>query len=77
MNQLPTLANGFSLLLVGLAGLAGIQSVVLRAARCKLLAKNSNLDSIRALSCHTFEHLIGEAFRQQGYQVGEQDGASI
>lgn len=74
-NQLPTLANGFSLLLVGLAGLAGIQSFVLRAARRKLLAKNTHLDSIRALSWHQFEHLVGEAFRQQGYQVSEQGGA--
>ncbi len=41
-----------------------------------LLDKQSGLDSIRNLSWQEFEHLVGEAFRRQGYIVQETGSAS-
>ena len=74
-NSLPTAAKAFSQLLVLLAALTGIRPFVQWIKRRKLLEKNTDLDSIRTLSWHHFEHLVGEAFRQQGYRVSQQGGA--
>lgn len=74
-NSLPTLAVWFSSLYLILAVLTGIRPLVQWIGRRKLLESNTNLASIRSLSWHHFEHLVGEAFRQQGYRVSEQGGA--
>ncbi|MGA9343157.1 MAG: restriction endonuclease [Rhodanobacteraceae bacterium] len=39
--------------------------------RKRLLAAQTGLDSLRAMSWREFEMLVGEAFRQQGYAVEE------
>ena len=39
--------------------------------RRRLLDKQSSLDSIRALPWQEFEHLVGEAYRREGYHVEE------
>ncbi|MCA9253725.1 MAG: DUF2034 domain-containing protein [Phycisphaerales bacterium] len=41
-----------------------------------LLDAQSGLESIRALSWQEFEHLVGEAYRRQGYVVQETGSAS-
>ena len=40
-------------------------------SRRHLLAKQTDIDSVRNLSWSAFELLIGEAYRQQGYEVSE------
>jgi restriction system protein len=45
-----------------------------RQRRERLLARQSDIDSIRDLSWQDFELLIGEAFRQQGFAVEETGG---
>lgn len=42
--------------------------------RAKLLDVQNSLESIRALSWQQFEHLVGEAFRRQGYVLVEHGG---
>lgn len=41
----------------------------------KLLDKQRDIDTIRALTWKQFEELVGEAFRRQGYMVLENEGA--
>ena len=43
--------------------------------RVRLLDKQSSIESIRALHWQQFEHLLGETFRRQGYQVEQRGGA--
>lgn len=74
-QQAPNLANTFSVLLLVFSVMAGIRALWQRRNRRTLLARQTGLDSIRALSWQRFEHLVGEAFRQQGYQVEERGGA--
>lgn len=51
--------------------LAGFQAAMERWSRRTLLAKQSGIESIRALSWSQFELLVGEAYRQQGFTVQE------
>lgn len=74
-KQAPTIANPFSVLLLMASVLAGIRLLWQRRYRQMLLARQTGLDSIRTLSWQKFEHLVGEAYRQQGYQVEERGGA--
>ena len=41
----------------------------------RLLDKQASLNSIRSLDWKTFEELVGEAYRRQGYAVSENPGA--
>lgn len=43
--------------------------------RRRLVDRQLNLDSLRALPWRDFELLVGEAYRRQGYQVIERSGA--
>lgn len=63
----PLFGGGVALLIL----LAGIQAAMERWSRKTLLAKQSGIDSIRALSWSHFELLVGDAYRQQGYSVEE------
>lgn len=45
-----------------------------RRHRSQLLDKQSGIESIRAMSWQSFELLVGEAFRRQGYTVEERGG---
>lgn len=56
--------------------LAGFKAFVERAARQKILANQSGIESIRALSWSQFELLVGQIFRERGYDVMEQGGNS-
>ena len=53
-----------------------IASAVRQFLRKRLLDRQVNLDSIRALPWEQFEHLVGEAFRRQGYWVEERGGSA-
>lgn len=52
-----------------------IVSAVRQFSRKRLLDQQVDLDSIRGLPWEQFEHLVGEAFRRQGYVV-EEHGSS-
>jgi restriction system protein len=63
--------------LLCLAGAAA--SAWRRRQRAQLLANvtaNAATNSLEGISWQEFEHLVGEAFRLQGYRVTEQGGAS-
>ncbi len=66
-------------LFAGVLGMAvlisGLMAHRWKRRRNDLFAQNRNLEAIRKLSWREFEILIGEAFRQQGYQVFERGGA--
>jgi len=49
-------------------------SVIKAKKRAKLLEKQSNIESIRALSWQEFELLVGEAFKRKGFEVRENGG---
>jgi len=53
-----------------------IVSAVRQFLRKRLLDRQVNLDSIRALPWEQFEHLVGEVFRRQGYWVEERGGSA-
>ena len=53
-----------------------IRALVGRTLRRRLLDGQRDLDSIRVLPWREFEHLVGEAFRRQGYRVEERGGAA-
>ncbi|MHA3775442.1 restriction endonuclease [Verrucomicrobiota bacterium sgz303538] len=54
--------------------LAGFKAAVDKRARRKLLAEQTGIASIRELSWSSFELLVGQAYRQQGYEVIETGG---
>jgi restriction system protein len=54
--------------------LAGFKAFVERMAREKILAKQTGIESIRSLSWSQFELLVGQIYRQQGYEVVETGG---
>lgn len=54
---------------------AGI-SAVRQFSRGYLLDRQTNIDSVRALSWQELEFLVGEAFRRQGYWVEERGGSA-
>lgn len=56
--------------------IAALGSAIRQLSRTRLLDRQVNLDSIRALPWQQFEHLVGEAFRRQGYWVEEHGGSA-
>lgn len=54
--------------------LAGFKAFVERIARERLLAKQTGIESVRSLSWSQFELLIGQVYRQKGYEVIETGG---
>jgi len=55
---------------------AGAASAGRQLVLGRLLVRQSDLESIRALSWLQFEYLVGEAFRRQGYVVEERGGST-
>jgi restriction system protein len=53
---------------------SGFKATMERWFRRKTLAKQTGIESIRALNWSDFELLVGEAYRQQGYEVEEVGG---
>ena len=43
--------------------------------RRRLLSQQSSLETLREMTWQEFEHLVGEAYRQQGYKVEEKGGS--
>lgn len=74
-SRTPSLAKPFSVALLLLSAASAVRSSIMRQQRRKLLARQSGIESIRSLSWNKFEQLIGEAYRQQGYQVKENGGS--
>jgi len=66
----PTAAKMVALLCLVAAGISAIRSW----SRGRLLEGQKGIESIRALSWLEFEHLVGEAYRRQGYSVEETGG---
>jgi restriction system protein len=58
----------------GLILLAGLKAAVEKRTRRAILAKQTGIESIRQLSWSSFELLVGEAYRRQGYAVEETGG---
>lgn len=56
--------------------LLSIATLVRGALRRRLLDGQRDLNSVRALPWHEFEHLVGEAFRRQGFRVEERGGVA-
>ena len=69
-----SLVFGFlGLVFAGLFVLAAVVSFIARIRKRSLLDRQTNLDSIRALSWRQFEALVAEAFRRDGYRVVENE----
>ena len=62
--------NGLAILALVTAAASAIRSLVRR----KMLARQTGIESLRALSWREFEQLVGEAYRRQGYDVEETGG---
>lgn len=62
--------NGLAILALIAAAVSAIQSLF----RKNMLNRQTGIDSLRSLSWHQFEQLVGEAFRRQGYDVEETGG---
>ncbi|ABA56523.1 MULTISPECIES: restriction endonuclease [Nitrosococcus] len=58
----------------GFVLLTGAFAQLGKRSRRKLLNRQSGLDSIRAMSWQSFEKLVGECYRRQGYRVEEKGG---
>jgi restriction system protein len=58
-------------LALGACWLGAFISYLKQRSRKQLLETQTGLDSIRAMSWQSFEMLVGEAFRRQGYAVQE------
>jgi restriction system protein len=56
---------------LGIGFVAATMSAYRRRDRVHLLDEQKSLESLRALSWSRFEHLVGEAYRRQGYSVEE------
>ncbi len=54
--------------------LAAAVSAIKSLSRRNLLNRQSGIESLRSLTWREFEHLVGEAFRRQGYDVEESGG---
>jgi restriction system protein len=59
-----------------LIGVAAVVSVFGRARRRNLLAQQSGMESIKALSWREFEMLVGEIYRRRGYSVAETESGA-
>lgn len=55
-------------------GMVWLASLVVRWKRGKLLDSRDSMASLRSMSWQDFEHLVGEAYRRQGYFVEETGG---
>ena len=74
----PIFSPVFAFLGIALAGifvLAAVASFVKSIRKRRLLDRQTDLDSIRALPWRQFEELVAEAFRRDGYRVVENDQA--
>ncbi len=61
--------------LFALMSLAAAATSALRStSRRKLLDRQKGIESLKSLSWRQFEHLVGEAYRRQGYDVEETGG---
>jgi restriction system protein len=58
-------------LFLAICWLGALLSYLATRKRKRLLATQTGLDSLRAMSWREFEMLVGEAFRRQGYAVEE------
>jgi restriction system protein len=68
----PAIAKGGLTAIVALGLLALAALSALRAWRTRrILERQTNLESLRALPWKRFEDLLGEAYRRQGYRVEE------
>ena len=67
---LQQIANWLALVFVVVAGI----SVFRELYRRRLLDGQTGVDSLRNLSWEAFEHLVGEAYRRQGFKVEEVGG---
>ncbi len=74
-SRTPSMAKPLSVALLLLSACSAVRSGIMRQQRRKLLARQSGIESIRSLSWNKFEQLVGEAYRQQGYQVNENGGS--
>lgn len=74
MRPMQMLIAGVFTLSAILCLIAAATSAVRSASRRRLLGGQTGLDSLRALAWRDFEHLVGEAYRQQGYDVEETGG---
>lgn len=63
--------NPIAWMVLALCWLGALLSYLSGRKRQQLLAKQSGLDSLRAMSWREFEMLVGEAFRRHGYSVEE------
>ncbi len=66
----PPLAKWLSLFCLLAAGVSAIKGW----SRGRLLDGQKNIETIRALSWLDFEHLVGEAYRRQGFTIEETGG---
>ncbi|ADE17009.1 restriction endonuclease (plasmid) [Nitrosococcus halophilus Nc 4] len=60
--------------IAGFILLTGAFAQLGKRSRRKLLDRQSAIDSIRAMSWQSFEKLVGEFYRRQGYSVEERGG---
>ena len=67
----PMLGKMVSMVLLGCAALSAVNSL----KKARRLDSQKDIDSLRALDWKEFEELVGEAYRRQGYSVGENQGA--
>lgn len=70
------LAKGVALPVAGLVLIIWLLAEFKKWWRRRLLDAQSGLNSIRDLSWQEFEHLVGEAYRRQGYVLQETGSAS-
>ncbi len=68
------ISRGVALPIGGLVFLVWLLAEFQKWRRRRLLDAQSGLDDIRGLSWQQFEHLVGEAYRRQGYKVEESGG---
>ncbi|HNO77162.1 MAG TPA: DUF2034 domain-containing protein [Phycisphaerae bacterium] len=69
------ISNGIALPIAGLVLFLWLFAEFQKWQRRRLLDSQSGIESIRALSWQEFEHLVGEAYRRQGYVVEETGSA--
>jgi restriction system protein len=56
--------------------LISVGALIGKRKRARLLDQQRDIASIRRLHWREFEHLVGEAFRRQGYGVAERGGSA-
>ncbi len=73
-SALAPLMRAFFNILGCMSVVAAAISAIKSSSRRKLLDQARALEDIRALSWQQFEHLVGEVYRRQGYEVQETGG---